>query len=275
VINSFTVDVEEWFHVCGVGGAVAEEHWTSLPSRVESTTATLLDMLSRHGVSATFFVVGWIAERHPQLVERIREAGHDVGSHSYMHRRVYELSAEQFARDLDRSLSVLQPLVGTVRGFRAPEWSINDRSSWALEVLASRGITYDSSMAPVRVIGNPAYPHHPHVKHTPAGDVWECPPMVDRWWRQNVPLGGSWALRMSHPRFVIHEIERRNRAGMPVTLYVHPWELDDEPPRVRLPLAVHFVHYFRLSGFRRRLDEILGAVPLAPISRVLAEQGAA
>ena len=275
MINSFTVDVEEWFHLCGVGGPLAEDRWTSLPSRVESNTAVLLDMLAARGISATFFVVGWVAERHPHLVERIRAAGHEIGSHSYMHRRVYELTAEEFAADLDRSLSILEPLAGTVRGFRAPEWSINDRSSWALEVLASRGIVFDSSMAPVRVIGNPAYPQHPHVRHTSRGDLWECPPMVDRWLGQNVPLGGGWALRMSRPAAVAREIERRNRAGTPVTLYVHPWELDDDPPRVRLPLSLHFVHYFRLSGFRRRLGEILDAVAFGPMSRVLAQQGKA
>ena len=268
MVNTFTVDVEEWFHICGVR-ALAEDRWPTLPSRVELTTSTLLDLLDRCGVTATFFVVGWIAERHPHLVERIRSAGHEVGSHGYMHRRVYEMSPEAFDADLSRSISVLEPIAGPIGGFRAPEWSINERSRWALGILAGRGITFDSSMAPVRVIGNPAYPREPHAHRTASGALWEFPPMVDRWCGQNVPLGGSWALRMSRPATVLHAIERRNRAGTPVALYVHPWELDDDPPRVRLPLALHFVHYFRLDGFRRRLEEILRGAPFGRMSDAL------
>src|SRR6186997_2069061 len=126
--NVLTVDVEEWFHICGVDGALSPEHWSSLPSRVVSTTDRLLDMLDRAGIRATFFVLGYVAEHHPQLVERIARAGHEIGSHGHMHDRVYTLTAETFAADLDRSLAALAACgVRDVHGFRAPEWSINDR----------------------------------------------------------------------------------------------------------------------------------------------------
>ena len=154
--NVLTVDVEEWFHICGVGGALAPANWPALPSRVEHTTNRLLDLLDRVGVRATFFVLGYVAERHPRLVERIALAGHEIGTHGHMHERVYELTPATFEEDLDRSLAALAACgVRTTRGFRAPEWSINDKSLWALQVLARKGFRYDSSMAPMRLVGNP------------------------------------------------------------------------------------------------------------------------
>src|SRR3954468_5852508 len=138
--NAITIDVEEWFHICGPIDAVAFERWPSLQSRVVQTTRLLLDDLDRAGARATFFVVGWVAERHPELVAEIVAAGHEIGSHGHLHRRVYELQRETFRDDIRRSVAALQ-LAGAcgVRAFRAPEWSINDRSLWALEVLAHEG----------------------------------------------------------------------------------------------------------------------------------------
>lgn len=268
--NAFTVDVEEWFHICGVGGNFGEESWTKLPSRVVETTKRLLDLLDGRHVQATFFVLGWVADRYPHLVSCIRSAGHEVASHGYSHRRVYELGPEAFEKDLDRSLAALSRAgVDPVLGYRAPEWSINDRSLWALEILARRGFLFDSSMTPLRLIGNPSYSEIPHSKITPSGEIVEFPPLVGRHLGQNYPLGGGWGLRMHSPRTVLRRIEERNNIGLPVALFVHPWELDPDPPRVRLPVGHRFAHYFRLDGFAERLDEILAGVAFAPMSAVL------
>jgi polysaccharide deacetylase family protein (PEP-CTERM system associated) len=268
--NSFTVDVEEWFHICGVGGVLAENNWSKLPSRVVETTDRLLELLDRREVTATFFVLGWVADRHPELVVRIRDAGHEIASHGYAHHRVYELAPREFSKDLDKSLDALKRAgADRVRGFRAPEWSINDRSLWALELLARRGIRFDSSMAPLWLIGNPNYVEVPHRRKTPSGEIIEFPPLVGRRLGQNYPLGGGWGLRMHAPRTVLREIEKRNRGGVPVTLFVHPWELDPDPPKARLPLGHRFAHYFRLEGFAARLDEILAGGTFAPMSAVL------
>src|SRR5712691_9109082 len=176
--NCLTVDVEEWFHVCGVGGPLAFEHWDDLPSRVVQTTHDLLDLLDGCGVRGTFFVLGWIAARYPGLVADIVKAGHEIGSHGHLHRRVYELTPETFSRDLEAGRAALAAAgVKTVRGYRAPEWSINDRSLWALEALARAGFTFDSSMAPLRIVGDPAYPERPHARSTSCGDVLEFPPL--------------------------------------------------------------------------------------------------
>jgi polysaccharide deacetylase family protein (PEP-CTERM system associated) len=267
--NSFTVDVEEWFHICGVA-ALDSDRWNRLPSRVVENTRDLLDLLDQSGVRATFFVLGWIAERHPELVETIAAAGHEIGSHSHLHRRVYELTPEIFDEDLRRSVAAIEAAgCAHVRGFRAPEWSINDRSLWALDVLARRGFTYDSSMAPLRLIGNPRFPRTPHTRTTGSGSISEFPPLVDRWLGQNVPLGGGWGLRMSNPSRVLATIEQRNRAGEAVALFVHPWELDPDPPRTKLPLAPRFVHYVGLAGFRDRLAQVLRGATFAPMGDVL------
>jgi polysaccharide deacetylase family protein (PEP-CTERM system associated) len=268
--NAFTVDVEDWFHICGVPGWPTVERWHELPSRVVATTRGLLDLLDTCGVRGTFFTLGWIAERYPALVEEILKAGHEIGSHGHRHRRVYELTPEQFVDDLDASMTALRAAgAPSITGYRAPEWSINERSRWALDLLARTGFRFDSSMAPLRVIGDPAYPQGPHTHQTAHGSLLEFPPLVDRRLGQNIPLGGGWGLRMTEPRRVVDVIERRNRQGIPVALFVHPWELDPDPPRVRLPLAKRFVHYFRLGAFRERLEQVLRTASFAPMSQVL------
>jgi len=256
--NILTVDVEEWFHVCGVGGALAPENWHALESRVVDTTDRLIDLIDRTGARATFFILGSVAERHPALVERIAQAGHDIQSHGHTHTRVYELTPESFEADLDRSVATLTACgVPAITGFRAPEWSINDQSLWALDVLARKGFRFDSSMAPMRVVGNPSYPEAPHERRTRYGAVTEYPPAIARRLGHQMPFGGGWGLRMSRPRTVLHELERRIRAGITSVLWVHPWEIDTDPPAVNLPAGKHFAHYFRLAGFAARLEMIL------------------
>jgi polysaccharide deacetylase family protein (PEP-CTERM system associated) len=268
--NCFTVDVEEWFHVCGVGGPLAAEHWHELPSRVVDTTHDLLDLLDACGVRGTFFVLGWIAARYPGLIADIVKAGHEIGSHGHSHQRVYELTPETFSEDLESCRAALAAAgVRSVRGYRAPEWSINGRSLWALDLLARSGFAFDSSMAPMRIVGDPSYPQFPHARSTAFGDVMEFPPLVDRRFGHNMPLGGGWGLRMTDPRRVLDAIEDRNGRGIPVAVVVHPWEIDPDPPRVRLPLAKTFAHYFRLSGFRERLERVIRGATFAPMGEVL------
>jgi polysaccharide deacetylase family protein (PEP-CTERM system associated) len=271
VLNAFTVDVEDWFHICGVPALADSARWPTLPARVVQTTDAVLALLDRCGIRATCFVLGWVAERHPELVDRIRRAGHEIGSHGSRHQRVYELDPARFAEDLQASRAALAAAgVSGVQMFRAPEWSINDRAPWALDVLVRAGFTVDSSRAPLRIVGNPAYPQRPHHLQTPAGSIVEVPPLVSRRLGQQMPFGGGWGLRMSRPSRVLHEIARRNRAGEPVTLWLHPWELDPDPPRIRLPPGKHFAHYFRLDGLAERLEDVLRGASFGTIGQMLA-----
>jgi polysaccharide deacetylase family protein (PEP-CTERM system associated) len=265
VPHVLTVDVEDWFHVCGTGTRLGPATWESLPTRVVDNTQALLDLLDRCDVRATFFVLGYIAHRYPRLVESIMQRGHEIGSHGYMHQRVYDLGPQAFEEDVSRSINALRACgVRTVHGFRAPEWSINTRSLWALDVLARQGFRFDSSMAPLRLVGDPSFPKGLHRRSTSAGDIIECPPAVERRFGQQVPLGG-WGLRMSRPGRILRLLAARDRAGATSVLWVHPWEIDDDPPHVRLPWAQNFAHYFRLQGFRGRLQTILKGAAFGPL----------
>jgi polysaccharide deacetylase family protein (PEP-CTERM system associated) len=256
--NAITVDVEEWFHICGPIARLAPVRWDSLVSRVALTTRLLLEDLEKSGTRATFFVLGWVAERYPSLVAEIAAAGHEIGSHSHLHTRVYELDPDSFRDDLRRSVASLSAAgASPVRAYRAPEWSINQRSLWALDVLASEGFAVDASMAPIRLVGDVTYPRWPHARTTASGSILEVPPLVADRFRQVMPLGWGWGLRMSSPSRVLRAVKEANRAGVPSVLTVHPWEVDPDPPRVSLPLRWRFAHYFRLGGFRARLSEIL------------------
>jgi peptidoglycan-N-acetylglucosamine deacetylase len=256
--NALTIDVEEWFHICGVGGALARSNWDALPSRVVQTTRMVLEELDRAQVHATFFVLGWVAERHPALVAEIVAGGHEVGSHGYSHARAYDLGPAAFTEDLRCSVRALDGAgAARVTAFRAPEWSINDRSLWALELLAREGFTCDSSMAPVRLVGRPDYSRQPHIHQTDAGPITEFPPLVADRFGQVMPLGWGWGFRMSSPARVLRTIRKMNDAGAPAVLMIHPWELDPDPPRVPLPPRLRFAHYFRLGGFRNRLRTVL------------------
>jgi peptidoglycan-N-acetylglucosamine deacetylase len=257
--NVFTVDLEEWFHICASGlDQLRPDNWDRLPSRVDLTTRLLLDLLDVAGVRATFFVVGWVAARHPRLIADVREAGHEIGSHSHLHRKVYGLDPDTFRTDLRASMRALEDAgASPAPMYRAPEWSINDRSLWALDVLAGEGVRVDASMAPVKLVGSLQYPRYPHIRNTAAGPITEVPPLVADRFRQVMPMGWGWGLRMSSPRRVLRTIDAANRAGLPAVLTIHPWELDPRPPRVRLPARLQFAHYFRLSGFTHRLREVL------------------
>jgi polysaccharide deacetylase family protein (PEP-CTERM system associated) len=256
--NILTVDVEEWFHVCGVSGDLSAERWDSLPSRVEATTEYLLQLFDRAGARATFFVLGWVADRHPRLIERIRSAGHEIGSHGHSHGRAFDLGRDAFRADLRSSLRSLAATgVTNVALYRAPEWSVNHRSLWALDILADEGFRVDSSMAPVKIVGATWYPRAAHVRSTPRGPIVEVPPLVCDRFGQVMPIGWGWGLRMSSPRRVLAAIDRVNATGDPAVLAVHPWELDPDPPRAAMPAGLRFAHYFRLGGFPERLRDIL------------------
>jgi polysaccharide deacetylase family protein (PEP-CTERM system associated) len=268
-MNAFTVDVEDWFHICGVEGELAADRWAALPARVEFTTDRLLHELEAAGVLGTFFVLGWVAERYPALVQRIKAAGHAVASHGHMHLRAHELGRDRFAADVASSVRALSNAgADRVTAFRAPEWSLNSATAWGFEVLSEQGFTTDASMAPVRLVGDPAYPRTPHRRQVANGSIVEVPPFVVDRWGNAMPLGWGWALRYSRPRTVIRAIERANREGRPAVLTVHPWEIDPDPPRVRLPPRLYFSHYFQLDGFLDRLRTVLRHVPFTSLGAV-------
>jgi len=277
-LNAFTIDVEEHFQVAAFAREVARDQWPSLESRVRKNTASLLDLLDEVGVRATFFVLGWVAEREPGLVREIAARGHEVGSHGYSHRLVYEQSPAEFRLETERSRRILQDASGqAVLGYRAASFSIVRSSLWALDVLVEAGFGYDSSVFPVvhDRYGIPGAPRGIHVRKTPAGmELLEFPPSTVAVGRFRLPVAGGGYLRLlpwAVSRWAIGRLNRRDR--MPAMVYVHPWEIDPDQPRIRGTLPNQLRHYTGLRSMRDKLGDLLRTFRFAPVVDTLAAAG--
>lgn len=263
MLNAFTVDVEEHFQVSAFEGVVDRSEWGSIPSRVEANTSRLIDLLAEFGVSATFFVLGWVAEKRPDLVKRIAAAGHEIGSHGYSHRLIYEQSPQEFSRELTRSRALLQEASGQpVEGHRAASFSIGRGNLWALDILGEAGFRYDSSLFPIvhDRYGFPGAPRRPYRLRTACGrELIEIPPSTVRVGRWTIPAAGGGYLRL-YPEWTTRwAIRRLNRVErIPAVVYIHPWEVDPEQPRVNgLPLRSRLRHYVGLRTTAGKIRGIL------------------
>ena len=268
--NILTVDVEDWFHICGVERLIPETSWPQMESRVTTNTLKILDVLRRKRVEATFFVLGFVAERHPGLIKEIERGGHEIATHGYGHRRVYTMTPDTFRQDLRKAVSIISEITGyPVKGYRAPEWSIRDDSLWALDILQQEGFEYDSSMAPLPIIGNPGYATIPHRLTVDQGDLWEFPPLVATTPLVNLPLGGGWGLRIFPYNLIRCTIRKLNNQGQPALIFLHPREVDSDNPRIRLPLVKKFVLAGRLQKTGKRLDRLLDEFSFTSVRSVL------
>lgn len=260
--NAFTVDVEDYYHVSGFGDRIRPEDWDRFESRVVVNTGKVLRLLARHDVRATFFVLGWVAERFPSLVRDIARDGHEVGCHSYAHRLIYEQTAQEFREDLRRALDALDHAAGgAIRTYRAPSFSLTRRSMWALDILEEEGITLDSSIFPVRH-DRYGIPDADRFPHRVGGGLIEFPPSVYRVGRMNLPVAGGGYFRLLPLRATIHAIRRTNEAArQPFMFYIHPWELDPEQPRLPGRLLSRLRHYQNLRTTAAKLDILLSEFP--------------
>jgi polysaccharide deacetylase family protein (PEP-CTERM system associated) len=258
--NILTVDLEDWFHVLEAQGAPGPEDWPQLESRVEANTERLLELFADAGAGATFFCLGWIAERYPGLVRRLVDAGHEVGSHSYGHEVLDRHDRASLSADLERSKKLLEDLSGTeVAGFRAPGGSITSETVWALEVVAEQGYRYDSSLCPGYSThgGYPSPFHAPHVVRCAAGDLVEVPFSTVGVGRRRLVYAGGGYLRLFPYGLVRAVIRMDNRRGRPACLYVHPREIDPDQPRMALPPLRRFKYYVGLRTTERKLRALL------------------
>ena len=256
----FTVDVEEYFQVSAFEGVVPRAKWDNLESRVSWGVTRLLDLLERHNARGTFFVLGWVAERHPQIVRAIVDANHEIASHGWDHKRVTDQTPDQFRESVRPSKQLLEDLCGVpVVGFRAPSFSIVQGREWALDILLEEGYLYDSSLFPVRRAGY-GYAgggRDPYWLMRPGGRLRELPPATLRTMGYNLPAGGGAYLRIFPYSLVREALADSERRGVPATLYVHPWELDAAQPRLSVPLGARFRHYTGLHRTGPRLERLL------------------
>jgi polysaccharide deacetylase family protein (PEP-CTERM system associated) len=256
-----SVDVEDYFHVEAFAGVIPHATWRNYECRVERNTERILDLLDDCRVNATFFILGWVAERYPKLVHKISDRGHEPACHSYWHRLIYRLTPEEFRKDTLQAKNAIEQAAGVaIQGYRAPSFSITSRSRWALDVLAELGFRYDSSVFPVRhdMYGVPGAPRSPFRVETAFGPIVEFPMATFHWSAgPNFPVGGGGYLRMLPYWYTKAGVERVWREGLPVVSYVHPWELDPEQPRLHGPWKSRLRHYTNLRGTEARLRKLL------------------
>ena len=254
-----TIDVEDYFQVEAFASTIERNDWESLPRRVERNTERLLQILSDGGVEATFFVLGWVAERHPDLVRRVVAAGHEVASHGSSHVRVDCQSPEEFRDDIRRSKQVLEDLAGVpVRGYRAPTFSIGGASKWAHAILAEEGYRYSSSVYPVKhdLYGTPEAPRTPF---SPVPGMLEIPLTAVRMLGIAIPASGGGYFRLLPYHLTSGLLNRARRVNRsPAVFYLHPWEIDPEQPRQQsAPWKSRFRHYLNLDRTEPRLRRLL------------------
>ena len=272
VVNALTVDVEDYFQVSAFESHVPRGQWDRFESRVCRNTERLLDVFDEFGVNGTFFVLGWVAERHPALVRQIAARGHEIASHGYWHRLVYRTTPREFREDVRRAKAAIESACGMpVLGYRAPSFSITDRSIWALDILASEGFIYDASIYPIRHdrYGIPKAPRHAYRVSGPLG-IWELPGSTVRLGGQNLPIGGGGYFRLLPYGWTRRGIEHVNvREQKPVVFYLHPWEVDPEQPRLPATLLSRFRHYRNLKETEPRLRRLLSEFEFGPALSLL------
>jgi polysaccharide deacetylase family protein (PEP-CTERM system associated) len=272
-----TVDVEDYFQVEAFAGCVSRESWDCWPCRVVENTMRVLDLFDQQQAKATFFFVGWVAERFPQLVRQALARGHEIACHSYWHRTIYSLTPHEFREDTRRAKQVIEDAAGVqIVGYRAPSWSITRESVWALDILAEEGFLYDSSIYPIHhdIYGLPGAGRFPYSHICNNGlKIREYPPATVRFMRANLPVAGGGYLRIlplvwTERAFRVFETNYHQR----VVVYLHPWELDPQQPRIPGRLRSRFRHYTNLGGMSARVATLLRNHKFQRFCDVLAEE---
>ncbi|MGZ6970910.1 MAG: polysaccharide deacetylase family protein [Thermoanaerobaculia bacterium] len=269
-----TVDVEDWFHVCGHPLYSDPATWAGREKRVHAGVERVLALLDGTGSTATFFVLGWIARQSPPLVRRIADAGHEIGCHGDLHRRVFEMTLPEFREDLRKSRDTLQEIVGKpVTSFRAPEWSLKSAANPAFAILVEEGFMLDSSLTTAPPVGETTNPTRPTTLETASGRILEVPPLMGTFFGFRAIWGGGVCARLTRESRISAAIERALAEGVPPVLYAHPWEFDGAHPSMPgLPPVSRLVHFAGRTRTEGRWARFLKRLTFAPISSARAEE---
>lgn len=264
-MNILSFDIEEWFHPEIFSGRFPQTEWNHLEERVVRNTTAILEFLDKKQLKATFFFLGWVAEKYPDLVRQAVKGGHEIATHGYAHLMITRLTPEEFREDLRRSLEVLNSLSDhPVRGFRAPTFSITRKTLWALPILLEEGIRYDSSIFPIihDRYGIPDAPREPYVVYSQGEDqLIEYPMTTVRLGKYNLPCGGGGYFRLYPFQLTLNLMKKCHKEERPIIFYAHPWEIDRGLPKVDLGLVGRLRHYSGISKFLDRLDRITDLFP--------------
>jgi polysaccharide deacetylase family protein (PEP-CTERM system associated) len=273
VLNAMTIDVEDYFQVSAFEGLAPRHRWDSFESRVEANTTRLLDLFDETSLKGTFFILGWVAERFPGLVRDIAKRGHELASHGYHHRLVYDITRDAFRDDIRRSKDIIEAAGNRpVVGYRAPSYSITPRSLWAFDILIEQGYRYDASVFPIHHdrYGIPPSPREPYVIRRTAGALIEAPGSAVRVGGWNLPVGGGGYFRLlpyGWTRWGLNRINRQERRG--AIFYLHPWEVDPDQPRIPAGLLGRIRHYRNLGETEARLRRLIADFEFGPLQALL------
>lgn len=273
IVNALTIDVEDYFHVAALSESISPSQWDSQECRVSKNTEQLVNLFEKNNVKATFFVLGWVAERYPDVVKMIHNAGHEVASHGYSHQLVYNQSREVFREETIKSKKILEDIIQKpVVGYRAASYSITKQSIWAIDILAEAGFTYDSSIFPVHHdrYGIPGTPQEPYLLSTESGNqIIEFPLSTFDILNYKLPIAGGGYFRLFPYWFSKLGLSSINKKSKPFIFYLHPWEIDPEQPRVKASLLSTFRHYNNLDKCYQRLEKLLGDFNFGPVRDVI------
>jgi len=277
MINAMTVDVEDYFQVAAFSESISTSSWSKYESRVESNTIRILDLFDHKNIKATFFVLGWVAERSPALVNEIFNRGHEVASHGYSHQLIYKQDKEIFYDETKRSKDLLEDIINhKIEGYRAASYSITKQSLWALDVLTDIGFSYDSSIVPVHhdLYGIADSPRIPHVLTAPNGKtIIEFPPSTLSLPGMNLPVSGGGYFRLYPFWFSKASLKWVNRHDeIPFIFYLHPWEIDPDQPKMNGKWFSRFRHYNNLDKCFNRLDKLVDTFEFTTTKNVLINQ---
>ena len=273
VVNAMTVDVEDYFQVSAFEGFAPRYRWHEFECRVEANTERLLSIFDDTKIKATFFILGWVAERYPHLVREIAQRGHELASHGYLHRLVYDTTREGFREDIRKAKGLIESASGGhVFGYRAPSYSITPRSLWALDILIEEGYRYDASIYPIHHdrYGIPPSPRQPYVIRRAAGAIMEAPGTAVRVGPLNLPVGGGGYFRLLPYEWTAWGLRRINRTeGRGAIFYLHPWELDPGQPRLPAGSMTRLRHYTNLDKTEARLRRLIAEFSWGPLRSLL------
>ena len=267
-MHGLSFDIEEHFQVAAFDCPARRRHWDVFQSRVEKNTHEILDLLESHGVKATMFILGWVAERHGDLIKRIARAGHEIACHGYAHELITAQRPANFREDVRRAKKLLEDLSGVrVLGYRAPTFSITKETLWALPILVEEGFLYDSSIVPAvhDSYGIPDANPRVHTIETNSGLLWEIPPSTCEVGWMRVPVGGGGYFRLFPYRVFRRLLKQVEREGSPLVMYFHPWELDPDQPRMKGSLLSTFRHYVNIQETHKRMVSLLQDFDFSPI----------
>ena len=270
MLNAISVDLEDCYHICGIDDTSTQSKWPEYNVRLEENVNKILNLLKQHNVCATFFTVGVIAENSPSLIRKIAEAGHELASHGFAHRRIFDMDTEEFEIDLVRSKIAIEKASGKrVLGYRAPEWSLKQSNAWALDVLKKVGFAYDASAVPLTHLSGKWFGLYPHEIKTKYGGIIEFPLSTFRCFWERLPFSGGLPMRINPYFYILDNTIKINRLGYPVIFYLHPWELDSEHEKIELPINRKFMHYCNIKSTEKKFKFLLERLEFSTVEDIL------